>query len=121
MTRYTSLGVNMAGWVLRNIGDIARARASNEEALEGARDSAYRDLEVYAVLDPCDDAIAERDIATANRAVDSARTLMHDVYAYRWRHELRVDLLEGRIALLKNDPDALKNILITKKAAEKSQ
>jgi hypothetical protein len=31
---------------------------------------------------------------------------MRDVYAYRWRHELRVDLIEGRIALLKNDPDA---------------
>jgi DNA-binding SARP family transcriptional activator len=106
LTRYAANGVNLGAWVLRNIGDIARASASNEEALEGARDSAYRDLEVYAVLDPCDDAIAERDIATANRAIESARTLMHDVYAYRWRHELRVDLLEGRIALLKNDPDA---------------
>jgi tetratricopeptide (TPR) repeat protein len=106
LTRYAALGVNLGAWVLRNIGDIARARARNEEALEGARDSAYRDLEVYALLDPCDDAIAERDAATANRAIESARTLMHDVYAYRWRHELRVDLLEGRIALLKNDPDA---------------
>ena len=28
---------------------------------------------------------------------------MQDTYAYRWRHELRVDLLEGRIALLRGE------------------
>ncbi len=106
LTRYAALGVNLGAWVLRNIGDIARARACNQEALEGARDSAYRDLEVYALLDPCDDALAGRDSATAEHAIEEARALMHDVYAYRWRHELRVDLLEGRIALLKNDPNA---------------
>ena len=38
------------------------------------------------------------------RAIEAARTLMDDVYAYRWRHELRVDLLEGRIALLRERP-----------------
>jgi hypothetical protein len=30
---------------------------------------------------------------------------MEEMYAYRWRHELRVDLLEGRIALLRGDAD----------------
>jgi hypothetical protein len=31
---------------------------------------------------------------------------MEDAYAYRWRHELRLDVLEGRLALLRGDPDA---------------
>jgi hypothetical protein len=31
---------------------------------------------------------------------------MRETYAYRWRHELRVDLLGGRIALLRDDPEA---------------
>jgi DNA-binding SARP family transcriptional activator len=105
LTRYSALGVNMAAWVLRNIGDVARARESNAAALEGARESMYRELEVYALLDPCDDAIAERDTGAATRAIEAARTLMQDSYAYRWRHELRVGLLEGRTALLKGDPD----------------
>jgi hypothetical protein len=30
---------------------------------------------------------------------------MQETYAYRWRHELRVDLLEGRIALLRDDAE----------------
>jgi DNA-binding SARP family transcriptional activator len=106
LTRYAVLGVNMAAWVHRNIGDVARARESNAAALEGARESVYRELEVYALLDPCDDAIAERDTAAATRAIDAARALMRDMYAYRWRHELRVDLLEGRIALLNGDAGA---------------
>ena len=39
------------------------------------------------------------------RAMESARVLMQDIYAYRWRHELRVKLLEGRIALLQSEPE----------------
>jgi DNA-binding SARP family transcriptional activator/tetratricopeptide (TPR) repeat protein len=105
LTRYASLGVNISAWVLRNIGDVSRALECNQAALEGARESVYRELEVYALLDPCDDAIAERDVAAASRAIDTARAIMQDTYAYRWRHELRVDLLEGRIALLQGDPE----------------
>jgi DNA-binding SARP family transcriptional activator len=106
LTRYAWLGVNMGAWVLRNVGEIARAREGNEAALEGARESLYRDLEVYALLDPCDDAIADRDVAAAMRAIQAAGARMEDVYAYRWRHQLRVDLLEGRVALLHGDADA---------------
>jgi DNA-binding SARP family transcriptional activator len=105
LTRYAALGVNLGAWVLRNIGEVARARAGNDEALDGARDSAFRDLEVYTLLDPCDDAIAARDVAAATKAIEAARERMHDIYAYRWRHELRVELLEGRIALLRSDAD----------------
>jgi tetratricopeptide (TPR) repeat protein len=105
LTRYASLGVNISAWVLRNIGDVSRALECNQAALEGARESVYRELEVYALLDPCDDAIAERDVAAASRAIDSAHAIMQDTYAYRWRHELRVDLLEGRIALLRGDSE----------------
>ena len=80
-----------------------RGRAT-QVALEGARETAYRELEVYATLDPCDDCDRGGDVAAATRAIEQARALMADVYAYRWRHELRVDLLEGRIALLRGDP-----------------
>jgi DNA-binding SARP family transcriptional activator len=106
LTRYAALGVNMGAWVLRNVGEVARAREANAAALEGAHELAYRELEVYALLDPCDDAIAAGDATAASNAVDAARELMEEMYAYRWRHELRVDLLEGRIALLRGDADA---------------
>jgi hypothetical protein len=105
LIRYASFGVNVTAWVLRNIGDVSRALDCNRAALEGARESVYRELEVYALLDPCDDAIAEGDVAAARRAIETARVTMRDTYAYRWRHELRLDLLEGRIALLQGDPE----------------
>jgi len=105
LTRYESLGVNMGAWVLRNIGEVARARDCNAAALEGAHESMYRELEVYALLDPCDDAVAEHDVTAASHGLVAARERMQETYAYRWRHELRVDLLEGRIALLRDDAE----------------
>jgi DNA-binding SARP family transcriptional activator len=105
LTRYAALGVNLGAWVLRNVGEIALARERNAAALEGARESGSRELEVYAVLDPCDDAIAERDLPAATHAIEAGRSLMEEQYAYRWRHELRLDVLEGRLALLRGDPD----------------
>jgi len=105
LTRYEWNGVNLGAWVLRNIGEITRARECNHAARDGARESLYRELEVYAVLDPCDDAIEAGDAAAASACVESARALMQDTYAYRWRHELRVDLLEGRVALLRGEPE----------------
>ena len=106
LTRYASADVNIAAWVLRNIGEVAHARDANAVAFEGARESLYHELEVYALLDPCDDAIAADDVPAASRALDVALARMQDTYAYRWRHELRVSLLEGRIALLRGDSDA---------------
>jgi hypothetical protein len=91
--------------VLRNIGETAHARECNAVAVEAARESVYRELEVYALLDPCDDALAAHDVSEATSALAAARERMQDRYAYRWRHELRVELLEGRIALLGGAPE----------------
>jgi hypothetical protein len=105
LTRYESAVVNVGAWVLRNIGEVARAREANAMAQAGARETAYRELEVYAALDPCDDPIAEHDVVRASEMLATAHALMDDVYAYRWRHDLRVELLRGRIALARGDPE----------------
>lgn len=106
LTRYESLGVNLGAWVFRSIGESAHARERNEIALAGARETAYRELEVYATLDPCDDLIAAGDAVAVDVALEQAQELMGEMYAYRWRHELRVDLLLGRMALLRGDAGA---------------
>lgn len=106
LSRYASLGLNMSSWVYRNIGNVERARECNQIARGGARDAGYRELEVYAVLDPCDDDLDRGDIAAATERIDIARGLMSEPYAYLWRHGLRVRLLEGRIALARGDPTA---------------
>jgi hypothetical protein len=94
-----ALGVNMSSWIHRNIGDVGRALECNLEAREGARTAGYRELEVYALLDPCDDDLATHDHEAAVRRITAAHELMLEPYAYAWRHRLRVLYLEGRIAL----------------------
>jgi DNA-binding SARP family transcriptional activator/tetratricopeptide (TPR) repeat protein len=103
LVRYTALGINMSAWVHRNTGNLALARESNHRARDGARAAGYRELEVYATLDPCDDALDAGDATEAQRTMRQARELMGEPYAYRWRHELRMQLLDARVALLRGD------------------
>ena len=106
LVRYGSLGNNMSSWVLRNVGESPRARQCNLSARESARATGYPELEVYAVLDLCDDDLASGDADAAAGRLAEARELMREPYAYRWRHELRVKLLDGRLALLRGSADA---------------
>jgi DNA-binding SARP family transcriptional activator/tetratricopeptide (TPR) repeat protein len=106
LVRYGSLGTNMSSWVLRNIGESPRARECNHSARESARVTGYPELEVYAVLDLCDDDLASGDPEAAEARLREARALMHEPYAYRWRHALRVQLLEGRLSLQRGAPEA---------------
>jgi DNA-binding SARP family transcriptional activator len=106
LVRYGSLGTNMSSWVLRNIGESQRGRECNHSARESARATGYRELEVYAVLDLCDDDLASGDTDAAAGRVAEARELMGEPYAYRWRHRLRVLLLQGRLALHRGLADA---------------
>jgi DNA-binding SARP family transcriptional activator len=105
LVRYEALGTNMSAWVYRNIGEVRRAQECNLIAGEGARIAGYRELEVYSLLDPCDDDLASGDTAGAGSRIEAARALMREPYAYSWRHQLRLSLLEGRIALARDHLD----------------
>jgi tetratricopeptide (TPR) repeat protein len=105
LVRYEALGTNMSAWIYRNIGEVERAQECNRIAGDGARAAGYRELEVYSLLDPCDDDLAAGDTAAAESRIDAARALMREAYAYSWRHELRLSLLEGRIAVARDQSD----------------
>jgi DNA-binding SARP family transcriptional activator len=105
LVRYEAVGANMSAWVYRNIGEVQRAQECNRIAGDGARAARYRELEVYALLDPCDDDLASGDTAAAEARMQAARELMREAYAYAWRHALRLSLLEGRIAVARDQPD----------------
>jgi DNA-binding SARP family transcriptional activator/tetratricopeptide (TPR) repeat protein len=105
LMRYESLGTNMSAWVYRNIGEVQRAQEYNQVAGDGARVAGYRELEVYSLLDPCDDDLASGDTAAAESRIEAVHALMREPYAYSWRHQLRISLLEGRIALRRGQPD----------------
>ncbi len=103
--RYMSLCTNLNSWVYRGIGELNRARESNHQARESGRAVDYRELEAFAVLDLCETDLIGGDSAGAAAILDGAVTMTSEDYAYRWRHLLRIAVIEGRIALLNGDSE----------------
>ncbi|HYA00292.1 MAG TPA: AAA family ATPase [Candidatus Binatia bacterium] len=100
LIRYMSLAANLRAWVHRNCEERALADEGNRTARAGASASEYRECEVYAVLDLAEAAVREGDVAAARRCLDEAAALMLIPYAYDWRHRLRLQVIEARLALL---------------------
>lgn len=97
--RYTSLCTNLTSWVYRGIGELNRARESNEAAREGGRTVDYRELEAFAVLDLCETDLIAGDLGKATGILRSAVAMTSEDYAYRWRHLLRIGVFDARIAV----------------------
>jgi len=110
--RYLTLGANFASWVYRGAGELERARECNHEALEGGRATDYRELEAFAVLDLCETDVIDGDIERATRVLGDALVITSTDYAYRWRHLLRIGVLEARIALAQRDAERARNTAI---------
>jgi DNA-binding SARP family transcriptional activator/tetratricopeptide (TPR) repeat protein len=103
--RYMSLCTNLSSWVYRGIGELSRARESNHEAREGGRAADYRELEAFAVLDLCETDLIEGDIAGAADILAEADAMVTEDYAYRWRHLLRIGVVQARIALASGEAE----------------
>jgi DNA-binding SARP family transcriptional activator len=103
--RYTTLCTNLSSWIYRGIGELGRARECNHAAREGGRAADYRELEAFAILDLCETAIIDGDIAGAGGILDDAIAMSREDYAYRWRHLIRIGLLEARIALAQGEAE----------------
>ncbi len=108
--RYMTLCTNLNSWVYRGIGELNRARESNHEALEGGRAADYRELEAFAVLDLCETDLIDGDMEHAAHTLDDALAITATDYAYRWRHLLRVGVIEARMALTQRDADRARAI-----------
>jgi DNA-binding SARP family transcriptional activator/tetratricopeptide (TPR) repeat protein len=103
--RYMSLCTNLTSWVYRGIGELHRARESNEEARESGRTVDYRELEAFAVLDLSETNLIEGDVSGADRILRNAITMTAEDYAYRWRHLLRIGVIDARIAFANREFD----------------
>ncbi len=110
LVRYGSLRTNFTSWIYRSAGDMQRAREANEAARDGGRAVDYRELEVYAILDLCEIELLAAQFAEATVRLADARRLTADDYAYRWRHLLRIHLLDARIALRAGDAERAESL-----------
>jgi DNA-binding SARP family transcriptional activator len=104
--RYLGRANNLRAWVLRNLGDHARADEDNARALELAVPRQYREPTCHAHVDLATGAFLAGDWSGAAAQLDS-----HDGYSdlnhsLPWRHKIRASLLRARLALVAEDWDA---------------
>jgi DNA-binding SARP family transcriptional activator len=104
--RFEGRAVNFAGWVLRNLGAADPAHDRHLEALElGQVGQGIPELAIAALQDLAEERVQAGDADGARDRLTQARTLLTGDLVFGWRLELKHQLIAGRLALLRGDPE----------------
>ena len=105
--RFGGRAVNFAGWVLRNLGVAGPAHECHQRALElGQAGQGIPELAIAALQDLAEECVQAGDADGARDQLTQARTLLTGDLVFGWRLELKHQLITGRLALLRGDPEA---------------
>ena len=105
--RFGGRAVNFAGWVLRNLGAAGAAHDRHLQALElGQAGQGIPELAIAALQDLAEECVQAGDADGARDRLTLARTLLTGNLVFGWRLELKHQLITGRLALLRGDPEA---------------
>ena len=105
--RFGGRAVNFAGWVLRNLGAAGAAHDRHLQALElGQAGQGIPELAIAALQDLAEECVQAGDADGAQDRLTQARTLLTGDLVFGWRLELKHQLITGRLALLRGDPEA---------------
>ena len=105
--RFGGRAVNFAGWVLRNLGAAGAAHDRHLQALElGQVGQGIPELAIAALQDLAEECVQAGDADGAQARLTQARTLLTGDLVFGWRLGLKHQLITGRLALLRGDPEA---------------
>ncbi len=104
--RFAGRAVNFTGWVLRNLGAWPEALDQHHQALEVAQRDGTAEVTIAALEDLAEQCLAAGDPEGAAARLAEAGALLHGDLVFGWRLALRHELLSGRLALLRGDPEA---------------
>jgi hypothetical protein len=105
--RFGGRAVNFAGWVLRSLGAAGPAHDRHLQALElGQAGQGIPELAIAALQDLAEECVQAGDADGARARLTHARTLLTGDLVFGWRLELKHQLITGRLALLRGDPEA---------------
>ena len=105
--RFGGRAVNFAGWVLRNLGAAGPAHECHQRALElGQAGQGIPELAIAALQDLAEECVQAGDADGARDRLTQARILLTGDLVFGWRLELKHQLITGRLALLRGDPEA---------------
>ncbi len=103
--RFSGRGVNMSGWVLRNVGAPDAAVDAHEEAREIAVETCVTEMHIAALEDLAEDQLRLGDAPAAERLLDDAAALLVGDLVFGWRLALKQAVLRARLALLDQRPE----------------
>ena len=103
--RFAGRAVNFAGWVLRNLGAAAEGHDHHVEALEVGQRQGTPEVTIAALEDLAEECLDAGDPGGAAARLAQARALLHGDLVFGWRLELKHQLITGRLALLRDEPD----------------
>jgi DNA-binding SARP family transcriptional activator len=105
--RFEGRAVNFAGWVLRNLGADGPAHERHLQALELSQvGEGIPELAIAALQDLAEECVQARDEDGARERLAQAQSLLTGDLVFGWRLELKHQLITGRLALLRGDPQA---------------
>jgi DNA-binding SARP family transcriptional activator/tetratricopeptide (TPR) repeat protein len=97
--RFAGRGVNFSGWVLRNVGAAEEAVERHLEALEVADRNGTPEVTIAALADLAEERLAAGDLDAAADRLSAAQSHLRGDLVFGWRLELKLRLLQGRLAL----------------------
>ncbi len=103
--RFAGRAVNFTGWVLRNLGAWAEALDQHQQALEVAQRDGTAEVTIAALEDLAEQSLAAGDPDGAAARLAEAAALLHGDLVFGWRLALKHQLLSGRLAVLRGDPE----------------
>ena len=102
--RFAGRAVNMAGWVLRNLGAGQQGLDHHLEALEVGRRQGTAEVTVAALEDLAEHHLDLGDADSAESRLAEADAELRGDLVFGWRLALKHRLLTGRLALLRGQP-----------------
>jgi tetratricopeptide (TPR) repeat protein len=100
-------GMNTAGWLHQQLGDLRHSLDLNREALEFGRTAKLGNPEIYSTINLAEDRLGLDEIGAAEtiliEAAERLRTGAFDSHLWRW--QMRVGLMFARLFLMKGDLD----------------
>ncbi len=103
--RFAGRAVNFTGWVLRNLGAWQEALDQHQQALEVAQRDGTAEVIIAALADLAEQCLAAGDLDGAAARLAEAGARLDGDLVFGWRLALKHQLISGRLALLRGDPE----------------
>jgi DNA-binding SARP family transcriptional activator len=97
--RFAGRGINISGWVLRNVGEPERAAELHHAALDEGDFEGTGELRVAALEDLAEDRLLAGDPVAAAALLGTAEESLHGNLVFGWRLAMKLQMLRARLAL----------------------